>query len=181
MIGNYLALLISIVVSLLITAGAAAALHHVGCDHRQYKDHERHLDTNKMPKTSKAGLALVGLLVLGVAGVAFYRVWSEGRMSGLDNLALLLALLVALVMLVSAWLAYWIAFRDGTPEQDDLKYYSRLVRRHLKIKHGYDSKIADLEGELATHVGRSQRHHPSGSTHTTNGVAVSKRPLPESG
>ena len=144
-----LPLAISVVVSILTTAGAAAALHHLGSDQRQNKDHSRHLDWDKLTIGSKLSFATAGVLVAIIAGVAFYRVWSEGVLSGLASLAILLAVLVAAVMSISAWLVFWSAFSDGSPEQDDLKFYSKLLRRPLKTKASYEAKIKRVERRIA--------------------------------
>jgi hypothetical protein len=51
-------------------------------------------------------------------------------------------------MLISAWLVFWIAFRDGSPERDDLSHYTRIVQRHLRIKRGYEDSARQLEDHV---------------------------------
>lgn len=143
-----LPLAISVVISLLATGGAAAALYHLGHDQRQYKNHRRQLETSQLTLGSKISIAAVTLLVGLIAVVMFVRVWTEGMLSGLENLALLLGLLVSAVMLISAWLVFWIAFRDGSPERDDLAYYTRLVQRHLRIRRDYEDSAHQLEDQI---------------------------------
>lgn len=143
-----LPLAISAVVSLLTTGGAAAALYHLGHDLRQHKNHRRQLDRAQLTAGSTISLAAVTVLVALIAIVMFVRVWSEGVLSGLADLALVLALLVSVVMLISAWLVFWIAFRDGSPERDDLAYYTRLVQRHLRIRRGYEDSAHQLEDQV---------------------------------
>lgn len=138
----------SVVVAVLATGGAAAALHHIGWDLRQYKSHRRHLDTAAMSVGAKLSLvAVAGLIVLVAAG-AFYRVWTEGVFSGDDQLAALLAALVALVLMISAWLVFASAFKDGSPERDDLAYYSRLVNRHRTRQREYEGKASECQREI---------------------------------
>ncbi|MGH3915431.1 MAG: hypothetical protein ACRDTC_18790 [Pseudonocardiaceae bacterium] len=143
-----LPLVISVVVSILATGGAATALYHLGHDLRQHKNHRRQLGMTQLTIGSKISLAAVTLLVGLIAAVMFVRVWTEGMLSGLDSLARLLALLVAVVMLISAWLVFWIAFRDGSPEQDDLAYYTRLVQRHLHVRRGFEDSAHQLEDQI---------------------------------
>lgn len=143
-----LPLAISVVVSLLSTGGAAAALHHLGHDLRQHKNHRRQLDRRQLTTGSVVSLAAVTVLVALIAVVMFVRVWSEGVLSGLADLALVLALLVSVVMLISAWLVFWIALRDGSPEGDDLAYYTRLVQRHLRIRRGFEDSARQLEDQV---------------------------------
>ncbi len=143
-----LPLAISVVVSILATGGAAAALYHLGHDQRQNKNYRRQLDKTALTLGSKISLVAVAVLILLISMVAFYRVWTEGMLSGLSRLALLLALLVAVVMLISAWLVFWVAFRDGSPEQDDLSYYTRLVQHHLNIKRGYEDHAEQLKHQI---------------------------------
>ncbi|MGH4023100.1 MAG: hypothetical protein ACRDRV_00775 [Pseudonocardiaceae bacterium] len=143
-----LPLAISLVVSLLTTGGAAAALYHLGHDLRQHKNHRRQLERRQLTAGSTISLAAVTVLVALIAVVMFVRVWSEGVLSGLANLALVLALLVSVVMLISAWLVFWIAFRDGSPERDDLVYYTRLVQRQLRIRRGYEDSAHQLEDQV---------------------------------
>lgn len=145
-----LPLMISVVLAVLATGGATAALYHLGRDQRQNKDHRRHLDADKLTIGSKISLLGVAVLVGLIATAAFYRVWTEGVYSGLDDLALLLAILIAVVMLISAWLVFWTAFRDGSLEQDDLAFYTRLVQRHLVVKIEHEKVAHQLEQRLAS-------------------------------
>jgi hypothetical protein len=164
---NYIALALSFVVAVLTTGGATVALYHIGEDQRQNKNHRRHLDMAELTVGSKVSLLGVTVLVLSMAGVAFYRVWVEGQISGLEELALLLAGLVALVMLISAGMVFWSAFRDGSPERDDMVYYSTLVQRYLRIKASHESKAEDLEREreiLVRHASRATNGSRNGMT-----------------
>lgn len=158
-----LPLAISVVVSILTTAGAAAALHHLGVDQRQNKDHNRHLDWERLTIGSKLSFAGAGVLVAIIAGVAFYRVWSEGVLSGLASLAILLAILVAVVMSISAWLVFWSAFSDGSPEQADLAFYGKLLRRPLKVRASYEAKIARIERRISAIRGPAEAAPSAGT------------------
>lgn len=165
---------ISVVVAVLATGGAAAALYHIGRDLRQYKNHRRHLDMAALSAGSKLRMVAVVVLVSLVAAGAFYRVWSEGVFSGFDELALLLAALVAVVMLVSAALVFGTAFRDGSPAGDDLRYYSQLVNRHLKIQRRHEHKADECQREIECLGGfdgltTSGVYLVAGSAHTANG------------
>ena len=71
----------------------------------------------------------------------------RGRSSGLDDLALLLAILVAFIMLLSAALVFGTSFRDGSPEQDDLAHYSRLVHDGLHRRRDHEDRAARLRHE----------------------------------
>lgn len=106
----------------------------------------------------------------------FFRVWTEGVLSGLDNLALVLALLVSVVMLISSWLVFWVAFRDGSPEQDDLAYYTRLVQRHLRVRRGYEDSAHQLEDQVEL-INRSTSRYLQQTTGST-GYPISRRALP---
>lgn len=137
-------LVISAVVSLLATGGAAVALVHLGHNQRQHKNDNRQLDWHALSAGGKVSLATVGLLV-GLMGVLmFVRVDTEGVLSGLADLAALLAVLVAVVLVVSALLVFWTAFRDGSLELDELRHYSACVRPHLERRRGWEDKVADL-------------------------------------
>ena len=139
-----LPLAISVVISVLATGGAASALHHLGHNQRQHKDHHRQLSWASLSAGAKLSLVTVGLLV-GLMGVLmFVRVSTEGLLSGADDLAVLMAVLVALVMVVSATLVFWTAFRDGSLEQDDLRHYSESVRPHLAAKRAYEDQAYEL-------------------------------------
>jgi hypothetical protein len=137
-------LVISAVVSLLATGGAAVALVHLGHNQRQHKNDRRQLDWRALSAGGKASLATVGLLV-GLMGVLmFVRVDTEGVLSGLADLAALLAVLVAVVLVVSALLVFWTAFRDGSLELDELRHYSTCVRPHLERRRVWEDKVAEL-------------------------------------
>jgi hypothetical protein len=123
-----LRLVISVVLSVLATAGAAWVLYHMGHIRRDDKNDRRELNWREMSVPAWVSLVGVALLVILVSVVMFVRVFTEGVLSGLNGLALLLSVLVALIMLLSAALVFFTAFRDGSPEQEDLAYYSRLVR-----------------------------------------------------
>ncbi|WP_326568714.1 hypothetical protein VSH64_44385 [Amycolatopsis rhabdoformis] len=139
-----LPLAISVVISILATGGAATALHHLGHNQRQHKNHRRQLVWRDLTPGAKFSLATVGLLVALMGVVMFVRVYTEGVLSGLSDLAVLLAVLVALVMVVSATLVFWTAFRDGSLEQDDLRHYSETVRPYLQAKRRYEDEAHEL-------------------------------------
>ncbi|MGW4000281.1 hypothetical protein [Amycolatopsis sp. NPDC004772] len=139
-----LPLLISVVISVLATGGAATALHHLGHNQRQHKNHRRQLEWSKLSTGAKLSLLTVGLLVGLMGVVMFVRVSTEGLLSGMNGLALLMAVLVALVMVVSATLVFWTAFRDGSLEQDDLRHYSECVRPHLTAQREYEDQAYEL-------------------------------------
>ncbi|RBY83026.1 hypothetical protein DQ238_03290 [Geodermatophilus sp. TF02-6] len=122
-----LRLVISVVLSVLATAGAAWVLYHVGHIRRDDKNDRREPDWREMSVPARVSLVGVALLVILVSVVMFVRVFTEGVLSGLSGLALLLSVLVALIMLLSAALVFFTAFRDGSPEQEDLAHYSALV------------------------------------------------------
>lgn len=176
-----LPLVISIAVSVLTTGGAAAALYHLGYDQRQNKDYRRQLDKAALTLGSKISLVGVAVLILLISIVAFYRVWTEGVFSGLDRLALMLALLVAVVMLISAWLVFWVAFRDGSPEQDDLAHYTGLVQHHLNIKRSYEEDAEQLGHQIELISRRVYRNsnrvflEPPGVAHNANGHTSAQR------
>jgi hypothetical protein len=44
-------------------------------------------------------------------------------------------------VLISAWLIFWIAFRDGSPPQDYLAFYTGLAQHHLTVKRGYEQRV----------------------------------------
>ncbi len=139
-------LVMSLVISVLATAGAAAILYHMGHIYRQDKNDRRELDWSRMSRLSKIVLVAVIALVVLVALGMFARVFIEGELSGFSGLGLLLAVLVALVMLLSAGLIFFTAFRDGSPDQKDLAHYSALVHDGERRRH-------DLEGQIDRHLG----------------------------
>lgn len=138
-------LLFSFAAAVLATLAAATTLHHLGRELREHKNDKRGLAWRTLRARAKAVLVVVTILVILVALLMFARVYTEGVLSGLDSLSLLLALVVALVMLVSASLVFWTAFRDGSPETDDLAYYTRLVERYLNAKRALESRARDYE------------------------------------
>ncbi|MGD9525982.1 hypothetical protein [Pseudonocardia sp.] len=139
-----LPLAISIVVSLLATAGSAAALHHIGHDLREHKSDTGKLAWRELSTGAVLAVLAVALLVPLVAVVMFVRVYTEGVLSGLTGLAVLLAALVALVMLISAGLVFWTAFRDGSPERDELEQLTTLVNNHLDQQRAYQHEVMEL-------------------------------------
>jgi hypothetical protein len=143
--GHLVRIGISLVVAVLGTWGAAAALWHIGHDLRQHKNHRRQLDIATVGLGGRLGLAAVAVLTLLVAAGAFYRVYTEGVFSGDPQLAALLAALVAVVLLVTACLVFATAFKDGSPERDDMSFYGRLVSRHLARRRGYLLNAADCQ------------------------------------
>lgn len=144
-----LPLAISVVISILGTGGAAWALYHLGHNRRESKNDRRQLEWSKLSAGAKISLIGVGLLVSLIGVVMFVRVYTEGVLSGLDGLALLLAVLVALVMLLAAALVFFTAFRDGSPEQDDLKHYSTRVRAARQRQAELTAQANRLTDELA--------------------------------
>jgi hypothetical protein len=156
-----LPLAISVVISVLATGGAATALHHLGHNQRQHKDHRRQLVWAEVTTGARLSLAAAGLLVGIMGTVMFVRVHTEGVLGGLGNLAVLLAVLVALVATVSATLVFWTAFRDGSLDQDDLRYYSSSVRPHLDRKREYEAQAHELRCQYDLLVRQSEREDPA--------------------
>lgn len=139
-----LPLAISVVISLLATGGAATALHHMGRNLRQHKNERRQLDWASLSAGGRLSLSTVGVLVGLMGVVMFVRVDTEGVLSGLADLAMLMAVLVAVVLVVSATLVFWTAFRDGSLEQGDLRHYSDIIRPHLQRKRRYEDQAHEL-------------------------------------
>jgi hypothetical protein len=139
-----LPLVISFVVSVLATGGSAAALHHLGHNQRQYKNERRQLEWSRLSTGGRMSLVAAGLLVTLMGVVMFVRMYTEGVLSGLSDLAVLLAVLVAVVMIISAALVFWTAFRDGSLEQDDLLHYSAAVRPYLRLRRDYENQACQL-------------------------------------
>ncbi|WP_181770970.1 hypothetical protein [Amycolatopsis pittospori] len=143
-----LQLVISVVISVLATGGAAAALYHLGHDQRENKDDRRRLTWRTLSRGSKLSMLAAVVLMGLIAAVMFVRVYTEGELSGLTSLAFLLAVLVAFVMLVSAALVFWTAFRDGSLEQDDLRVYSAIVLRYESQRREHEVHIGELTSQL---------------------------------
>jgi hypothetical protein len=143
-----LQLVISFVISVLATGGAATALYHLGHNQRENKDDRRRLTWRTLSRGSKLSMLAAVVLVALIAAVMFVRVYTEGELSGLDSLAFLLAVLVAFVMLISAALVFWTAFRDGSLEQDDLRCYSSMIMRCESLRREYEVRIGELTAQL---------------------------------
>jgi hypothetical protein len=140
-------LAVSVVVAVLATAGSAAALHHIGHELRDHKNDQRGLDRRTLPVSARLGVVAVSMIVATVAAVMFVRVWTEGALSGLDGLAVLLASLVALVMLVTSALLAWTSFRDGSPELDRLRQINEVLAPHLVRRDDHRRKAFILARE----------------------------------
>jgi hypothetical protein len=156
-------LIVSVVVSILANGGAAAVLYHLGRNQRENKTEQRRLVWRKLPPGSKGTLIAVAFLVSLIAIVMFERVYTEGVLSGLNDLAVLLAILVSFVMMIAASLVFFTAFRDGSPEQDDLAYLTKLIQYHLDIQRGYQDEISRLQQQydlLSTEFLRDDRSLP---------------------
>jgi cell division protein FtsB len=153
-----LRLVISVVLSFLGTAGAAWVLFHMGHIRRESKNDRRELDWPRMSGPAKVSLIGVGALVVLISVVMFVRVFSEGVLSGLNGLALLLAVLVALIMLLSAALVFQTAFRDGSPEQEDLAHYSGVIQAARQRQHRLEDDIDRLRHEREMLEGRARRY-----------------------
>jgi hypothetical protein len=150
-----LPLAISLVISLLGTAGAAWTLHHLGHNRRENKTDNRQINWSRMSVGAKTSMAGVALLIALIAVVMFVRVYTEGVLSGLAELALLLAVLVAFIMLLSAALVFGTSFRDGSPEQDDLAHYSKLAQAGLQRKREHEDRAARLRHERDMLIARA--------------------------
>jgi hypothetical protein len=149
-----LPLVISFVVSVLATGGSAAALHHLGHNQRQYKNERRQLEWSRLSTGGRISLVAAGSLVTLMGVVMFVRMYTEGVLSGLSDLAVLLAVLVAVVMVIAAALVFWTAFRDGSLEQDDLRHYSEAVRPHLRLRRDYENQACQLTWQYDALRGR---------------------------
>lgn len=86
-----LGLSIAIAVAVLGTCGAASALHHLVCDLRADKDDRGRLSCARLPAGSTAVLIATALLTILIAVLMCVRVYIEGKLSGVEELAVLLA------------------------------------------------------------------------------------------
>jgi uncharacterized membrane protein len=155
-----LPLLITGVVAILSTAGAAWVLYHLGHNRRESKNERRQLDWATLSFTSKVSLLAVTVLVGLISAVMFTRVYTEALLSNVDGfsgLALLLSLLVAFVMLLSAALVFCTAFRDGSPEQADLAFYGDLVHQGRRRQLAHETDVLRHHHALAMHLGHSHK------------------------
>ncbi|MCW2899048.1 MAG: hypothetical protein JWO67_1313 [Streptosporangiaceae bacterium] len=150
-------LLISVVVATLSTGGAAAALHHLGHEHREHKNDKGQLEWRTLSKSSRATLIAVALLLLLIGWGSYQRIYTEGVLSG-SNLAVLLALLVSFVLVISAWLIWRTAFRDGSVLTDDLARYSRIVNHYVALQRSHEDNAAKLRHQLNVVLRRAQRN-----------------------
>jgi hypothetical protein len=149
-------LAISTAISILATGGAGAALHQLGRDQRRYKDHHRHINMTAGSKISHTGLgALLALVLL----VMYYRLYPERAAGGLNSLENPPAIVLTAVMLISEWLVFWTAFRDGSPELDDLRHYTRLAQPYLTLKRSLEARANDLEQQAE--ILRLRTHRPN--------------------
>lgn len=159
-----LQLVISVVISVLATGGAATALYHLGHNQRENKDDRRRLAWRTLSRGSKLSMLAAVILVGLIAAVMFVRVYTEGELSGLTSLAFLLAVLVAFVMLISAALVFWTAFRDGSLEQDDLRIYSAIIMRYESLSREYEVSIGELTSQLRRLDGESSGFRATADT-----------------
>lgn len=137
-------LAVSVVVTALATAGSAASLYHLGHVLRENKNARGGLDWRDLAAGARLAVLGVVTLVTLVATLMLVRLHTEGMLSGVPTIALLLALLVSVVMLVSSGLVFHTAFRDGSPERDDVTHYRKILERHQRICRGYDDEAEDL-------------------------------------
>jgi hypothetical protein len=158
-----LPLVISLVVSVLATGGAASALQHIGHALRPHKNDRRQLAWAELTVGTKLTLCAVGVLTGLMGVVMFVRVETEGVLSGLNELATLLAVLVSVVLVISAWLIFWTAFRDGSIRQDDLRHYSDIIRPHLADRRRCEDQIQELACQYDLLRRSSERNRVAGS------------------
>lgn len=151
-----LRLVIAIVVAILVTAGAAAALFHCGNSLRNVKNYRRSLEFGAL--TLGSTLTFIGACALAgsIAALAYWRIATEGVFSRQGWVAILLAGLAALVMLISAALIAANAFRDGSNMTDDLAFLNRVVQRRLRIVNALQQKAHEhqRDGGLINGSGR---------------------------
>lgn len=86
-----LSLPIAIAVAMLGTCGAASALHHLVCDLRADKDNRGRRSCARLPAGSIAVLIATALTIL-IAVLMCVRVYIEGKLSGVEEMAVLLAI-----------------------------------------------------------------------------------------
>ncbi len=134
-------------VALFITGGTAAGLHQLGRNQRQHKNFRRQLVWATMPATTKGLLCGVSVLATSFGTIAAARIHTDLARSGLAAVGGLLAGLAGAALIASAVLVFWVAFRDGSLEHDDLRHYSDCVRPLLLQKARYDREEYELRCE----------------------------------
>ncbi len=126
------AVAVCVVAALVATAGVAILPYQLGHDHRTYKTPERQLRWTAMPLGAKAGLAGATLLIAVMSAAVLVVVVRSGAFAGQDLLVQLIATVVVFALPVSAGMAFWLAFRDGSPECDALERSSRYLLKRLQ-------------------------------------------------
>lgn len=127
-----LTIVISVVTAVVMTAAAGFALFQLGREQRVYKATSGRLNWHRLPFRAKVncwGVGMLGALVAAsvlAGGQVLFRTWVGA------GPAWLAAAAFALAVPISAGLVVRTAFRDGSPEVDDLLCYTRLVEPYLQ-------------------------------------------------
>ncbi|MGW0946046.1 hypothetical protein ACWD4O_26390 [Streptomyces sp. NPDC002623] len=150
---------LALVVALLPTYGSTFALYEIGHNLRDHKTHDRDLRWTEIPTAARIGLTAIALLLIFIFVSLSIRIFVEGTYSGDYRLTPLLAVLVSLVMLITNALVFWTAFCDGSLEQDDLRYYTRLVLKHLRKKREHELKALRLRSQIERVLKQAVRDH----------------------
>ncbi|MFC4503234.1 MULTISPECIES: hypothetical protein [Streptomyces] len=150
---------LALVVALLPTYGSTFALYEIGHNLRDHKTHDRDLRWTEIPTAARVGLIGIGLLLIFIFVSLSIRIFVEGTYSGDYRLTPLLAVLVSLVMLITNALVFWTAFCDGSLEQDDLRYYTKLVLKHLRGKREHELKAFHLRSQIERVQKQAVRDH----------------------
>jgi hypothetical protein len=77
---------------MLSSCGVASALHHLVCDLRAHQDDRGRLSCARLPAGSIAVLITTVLLTILIAVLMCVRVYIEGKLSGVEEMAVLLAI-----------------------------------------------------------------------------------------
>ncbi|MFJ1766112.1 hypothetical protein ACIOD2_37685 [Amycolatopsis sp. NPDC088138] len=151
-------------VALLTTGGAAAGLHQLGRNQRQYKNFRRQLVWTNMPATTKGVLCGVSVLTASFGTIASAGLYTGLARSGPAAAGGLIAGLAGAALIGSAAFVFWAAFRDGSLEHDDLRHYSGCARPLLVQKAQYDREEYELRCEFQRLAETGERSgHPETS------------------
>ena len=168
---------VCVVVALVATAGVAVLPYQLGHDHRAYKTPDRQLCWSAVPPAAQACLAAVTLLIAVVSTAVLVAVVRAGAFVGHDLLPQLIAAVVVLALPVSAGMAYWLAFRDGSPERDALERASRhLLWRLQQTRRSEDRAAA---GDRRLRLLRCRDHRERLEVQLDELVALAARALDE--
>lgn len=145
-------LVTALVFAIIISLGLALALRWIGIRRRDDKNDQGVYDPPDGPRrwVPRLEMALLAILLAGIAAVMLVRVVTDARDAGVDvGTGWVVAVFLAVIIAALNWIIYQIEFADGSAQTHELDHWGKQLRPIEKKEDELTAKIQAADRQLS--------------------------------